>query len=172
MGTASGVVKHLESFFSSNPVRTARSDRGPEFVNSQIAAMCARLGIKWYTTASGHPQANGATERVHLDFKRVLPPLRKSFPHLSDFQRLLTAVRAENESSAGTTQLSPMFLAYGRASRADAEQIAGGDLDPAEQRRLASVAWQHAQERKLDAARAATRNMTKKIYYQQFWYNR
>lgn len=167
-GSAEAVRAHLEAWLSSNPVRHCRSDRGSEFLNSTISEMCERVGVKWHPTAAGHAAANGGAERPHLDYTKLVPALRADFPELSLVQLVLAAARAHNESSAGSAQFSPMYLAYGRAGRQQQPAAVGEHRGADEQVALHEAAWRLVYESKAADAAASSAQMSKGVHYTQF----
>jgi hypothetical protein len=70
---ATTIAKHLMErvFTFGTPIRL-HSDRGTEFVNSILEAICRLYGIKKTTTTAYHPQGNAYAERIHQFFRNAL----------------------------------------------------------------------------------------------------
>ncbi|ETN83732.1 integrase core domain protein [Necator americanus] len=87
------------------------SDRGGEFENAVVAALCEILQIKQEFTKGYCPRENGLTERVNGTIVRML---KKKTLIPTDWDRMLPAVvYAYNASPHSATSESPHFLVYG-----------------------------------------------------------
>ncbi|VDO11451.1 unnamed protein product [Haemonchus placei] len=88
------------------------SDRGGEFENAIIEALCEILKIKQDFTKGYCPRENGLTERVNGTISRML---KKKTVVPAEWDRILPAVvYAYNASPHSATGESPHFLVYGR----------------------------------------------------------
>ena len=95
------------------PMETLHSDRGSEFLNDELSAVCDHLGVKMTATASRSPQANGINERNHFIVDRSMEKMILADDQLDPAVALSWAVCASNclDNYRG---FSPAQLVYGR----------------------------------------------------------
>ena len=112
--TAKTVTKFLYQGYISNFGAPARylSDRGANFMNSMIDAMCKILGVKRLWTMPYHPQTNGLVERLHQTIMGMIRKLREdkkaNWPsHLAEI------AHAYNATSSAVTGYSLHYLMFG-----------------------------------------------------------
>ena len=109
-------ILHREYFPRYGAPEVLISDRGCEFVNSSVDALCKACDVERRTTTPYHPQTNGKIERFHRTLKGII-------------ERLMTTTRANWESQLGpalsayrntvseTTGYTPFEALYGRKVR-------------------------------------------------------
>ncbi|EYB82894.1 hypothetical protein Y032_0348g3182 [Ancylostoma ceylanicum] len=104
------------------------SDRGGEFENAVIAALCEVLQIKQDFTKGYCPRENGLTERANGTIVRML---KKKTIVPTEWDRILpAAVYAYNASPHEATAESPHFLVYGHDPKYPSEVIPRTHLSP------------------------------------------
>ncbi len=92
------------------------TDRGPEFTNKLIAAMCEIVGTKHRKSTAYHPQTDGQTERMN----RVLEDMLRHYvsPRQDNWDDLLAPLEfAVNNAFNESIQDTPFYLNYGRHPR-------------------------------------------------------
>ena len=92
------------------------TDRGPEFTNKFIAALCELVGTDHCKSTAYHPQSDGQTERMN----RVLEDMLRHYvnPRQNNWDELLSAAEfAVNNSYQASIQDTPFYLNYGRHPR-------------------------------------------------------
>ncbi|EPB77503.1 integrase core domain protein [Ancylostoma ceylanicum] len=104
------------------------SDRGGEFDNAVIAALCEILQIKQDFTKGYCPRENGLTERANGTIVRML---KKKTVTPTKWDRILPSVVYEyNASPHAATAVNPHFLVYGYGPRYLSEIIPREPLSP------------------------------------------
>ncbi|XGW30756.1 hypothetical protein V3C99_009594 [Haemonchus contortus] len=87
------------------------SDRGGEFENELVSALCEVMGIEQKFTKGYCPRENGLTERVNGTIVRML---KKKTEVAAEWDKILpTVVYAYNATPHRATGGSPHFLLYG-----------------------------------------------------------
>jgi len=134
------------------------SDKGSEFVNKGLKAMCRRWSINQIHTSGWQPQAN-PVERVHRWLNSSMTTLQERFG--SEWDTYVDAVIfSYNVSTNDSTGFSPYKLLYGRDPRLPDDIMLGMALDGyateteyhiETSRRMAS-AYQHVLKTQLEAA--------------------
>lgn len=100
------------------------SDRGTEFNNSVMDALCLRLNIDHRSTAAYHPSANGAGEAAVKVVKRLLQ--KTALLKLRHWDMLLPAVQAAlNQRLIMRTKTTPFAAMFGRPFSAVAPEHEG-----------------------------------------------
>lgn len=98
------------------------TDRGPEFTNKFIAALCELVGTKHCKSTAYHPQSDGQTERMN----RVLEDMLRHYvnPHQDNWDELLAAAEfAVNNSYQASIQDTPFHVNYGRHPRVPSDLL-------------------------------------------------
>ena len=95
------------------PMETLHSDRGSEFLNDELSAVCDHLGVKMTATASRSPQANGINERNHFIVDRSMEKMILADDKLDPAVALSWSIYASNclDNYRG---FSPAQLVFGR----------------------------------------------------------
>lgn len=108
---ASALVNHCILVYG--PMRSLRSDRGTEFVNETLNAICEILGVDKLTATAYHPQTIGALERNHRVMNEYF---RTSLPSMTDWDDWLPYFAfAFNTHPSSSHKLTPFELIFGRA---------------------------------------------------------
>ena len=92
------------------------TDRGPEFTNKFIAALCELVGTMHCKSTAYHPQSDGQTERMN----RVLEDMLRHYvnPKQNNWDELLSCAEfAVNNAYQASTQDTPFYLNYGKHPR-------------------------------------------------------
>ena len=92
------------------------TDRGPEFTNKFIAALCDMVGTMHCKSTAYHPQSDGQTERMN----RVLEDMLRHYvnPRQNNWDELLSCADfAVNNAYQASTQDTPFYLNYGKHPR-------------------------------------------------------
>ena len=78
------IAEHLltEWIKHHGPPKFIMSDRGNEFLNTEVQDMCQFYGIKYTTTAAYSPHQNGLVERGHATADRALERMMTADPRL------------------------------------------------------------------------------------------
>ncbi len=98
------------------PEALTTTDRGPEFINKLIAAVCEIVGTKHRKSTAYHPQTDGQTERMN----RVLEDMLRHYvsPRQDSWDDLLAPRDfAVNNAYNESIQDTPFCLNYGRHPR-------------------------------------------------------
>ncbi|KAL6723932.1 hypothetical protein Aduo_018883 [Ancylostoma duodenale] len=104
------------------------SDRGGEFENAVVTALCEILQIKQDFTNGYCPRENGLTERVNGTIVRML---KKKTVTPTEWDRILpSVVYAYNASPHAATAESPHFLVYGYDPKYPSDVIPREHLSP------------------------------------------
>ena len=103
------------------------SDRGTEFVNAGLQAMCTRWGIKAIASTGWQPQAN-PVERVHRWLNSSMTPLQRKFGNEWDLY-VDAVIFAFNTSHHDSTGYSPFALLYGRQPRLPEDIMLGTPVE-------------------------------------------
>ena len=92
---------------------TVHFDRGSEFVNQEMSALCQKYDIKMTTTASYSPNQNGLNEKNHHYVDFMMSKMMLADPACSPEIALTWAIHASNvlENRYGA---SPSMLVFGR----------------------------------------------------------
>ena len=102
------------------------TDRGPEFTNKFIAALCELVGTMHCKSTAYHPQSDGQTERMN----RVLEDMLRHYvnPKQNNWDDLLScAVFAVNNAYQESIQDTPFFLNYGKHPRLPSDLTLGDE---------------------------------------------
>ena len=92
------------------------TDRGPEFTNKFIAAMCEIVGTMHCKSTAYHPQSDGQTERMN----KVLEDMLRHYinPKQNNWEELLAPAEfAINNAYQASIQDTPFYLNSGRHPR-------------------------------------------------------
>ncbi|MGL4850980.1 MAG: DDE-type integrase/transposase/recombinase, partial [Clostridium sp.] len=142
------------------------SDRGKEFLNSTIVALCSLMNIKKSFTSAYNPKCNGAVERFN---QTLIGKLMKCVNGKTDErdEYLDTALFAYRVSPRSGGKPSPFELLYGRKPKIDLNCMENGVESLNEDNQLiferlkASLTALHDQERSL--REKETRNIKKGV---------
>ena len=105
-------------------MHTLHSDRGGEFLNSELADVADYLGVLSTQTAAYSPNQNGMNERNHAICDRMIDKMRTQDPQLSAKLALLWAVLAKN-SLQNVSGFSPFQIVFGEAPSLPSVYAAG-----------------------------------------------
>ena len=89
------------------------TDRGSEFLNQELSAVCDYLGVKMTATAANTPNANGVCERNHAVVDQMLDKMLTADRNMKPEVALAWAVTAAN-SLDNRHGYSPAQLVFGR----------------------------------------------------------
>ena len=95
------------------PPTYIQSDRGSEFLNSQLRAFCETWDIRFTATASYSAHANGEIERAHACVDRSMDKMMTAMPSLTPEEALAWSLNASNTLSS-VSGFSPHMLVFGR----------------------------------------------------------
>ena len=135
------------------------TDRGPEFANRFIAAVCELVGTMHSKSTAYHPQTDGQTERMN----KVLEDFIRHYisPQQNDWDELLPLAEfAINNAYQESTGNTPFFLNFGRHPRipTDANLAKKPSKDPAATNYIGDVEKALAKAKKcLEAAQQRQR---------------
>jgi hypothetical protein len=103
------VLEALENWSSefSHPQRI-RLDRGLENNNQYVKAFCAENNIGFQPGATGHPQTQGAVERVNRTLQLLVRTLKQESPTMSLAQRLYKSRGIYNHRFHKSLGMSPL----------------------------------------------------------------
>ena len=119
-------VRLVQNQFNTT-VKTFRSDRGGEFLNTELAAFCSDLGIKQELTADKSPEQNGKAERMHqtLFNKARCMLLRSGLPPSFWLHAVHYAAWIQNRIPTSATSKVPYSVLTGKVPNVAMAKVFG-----------------------------------------------
>lgn len=145
-GTIADILQR-DYFPRYGPPEVLISDRGLEFVNSDVEGLCKAWGVQRRMTTPYHPQSNAKVERFHRTLKVIIATL-VSLNGSNWETQLGPALAAYRSTVSSATGYTPFQALYGRQMRIPLSEALSGSRASDNDDRVATLArvWQGARE--------------------------